>query len=907
VDTSFVIIGNRMRNNIKTSQDLKIGVAHNVYLAIDGRGSGDQPSDFYGQSPLVKAPGTITFSGTVPTNPTTSNRFVIPKSIQTYANEHVQFPIVPEVNPHGTAIEVVNLYVTVDTTYFTPIDMDPNKVGIQPFTAGTTDSLDITKISQAAYLDPTTPDKWRLDFRYDDSNGAGLTFFDGVKPLVFVNLTSKSIVGSSSITIDNSGTRTSNMLNGSLTTVTPLAIDPDNQTEATFVARTTVTGTVMLQGRDAAHPSADTVTFALREPGGFTTVVDDLFNGNDVDATKQGVQVVSTGTNGDFTLTNVPPGRWVLTASVRRYLTGHDTLDVEAGQTTISNVQPVKLRDGTGTELLGGDAAGYSDSLGRSLPDNFINSADINAINSALFKTLGQTGYNTFADINQDSVVNGTDKDYATQNQTSNTGESGKKMPIFPTFKQAVVEGSNADATVTLTGIPEGEIDPGDTFDVTVAVSGAIDVRTYEVHLGFDPDKLAFAGLVSNGSMFEFYIADMAGKIVDDDLGFVNSIIGQVPFGASGEGSLATIRFKAISRATKTQLQLNDVMFIDTEQNIANPKLDGVHEIMLSKRPITYHDADGNEIRGLILSDVDATVDFNDFLTLVQAFGATAGSDRYDLRADLNGDDVINFADFLLFSQDFNRVAVDAPVSARAGKTAVGDVGDNQTTAVFLQMAQEAKLSQLLAVDVAVEDASNLSGWGLSVGFDANLYEFVEAYAPEDDLLQQGGETPVFLVHEDQGQIHLANGISGAGAVRGDGQVARLVFRPIGEVETAQFELIGGALFDAQHLENQINPSLIDVRAVPGQFALGQNHPNPFNPETTITYDLAAGSDVRLDIYSVTGQLVHTLVHAQQSAGRYRVVWQGNDALGRQLASGVYFYRIQTEEFRAVRKLVLLK
>ena len=54
--------------------------------------------------------------------------------------DEVQFPIVPEVDPHGTQIEVVNLYVTVDTTYFTPLDMDPSTGGIQPFTAGTKDS-----------------------------------------------------------------------------------------------------------------------------------------------------------------------------------------------------------------------------------------------------------------------------------------------------------------------------------------------------------------------------------------------------------------------------------------------------------------------------------------------------------------------------------------------------------------------------------------------------------------------------------------------------------------------------------------------------------------------------------------------------------------------------------------------
>ena len=62
-----------------------------------------------------------------------------------------------------------------------------------------------------------------------------------------------------------------------------------------------------------------------------------------------------------------------------------------------------------------------------------------------------------------------------------------------------------------------------------------------------------------------------------------------------------------------------------------------------------------------------------------------------------------------------------------------------------------------------------------------------------------------------------------------------------------------------------------------------------------------------LEIYNVMGQLVNQLVNEEQAAGRYRVVWDGSDAIGRQVASGVYFYRINTTQFNAVRKLMLLK
>jgi flagellar hook assembly protein FlgD len=99
----------------------------------------------------------------------------------------------------------------------------------------------------------------------------------------------------------------------------------------------------------------------------------------------------------------------------------------------------------------------------------------------------------------------------------------------------------------------------------------------------------------------------------------------------------------------------------------------------------------------------------------------------------------------------------------------------------------------------------------------------------------------------------------------------------------------------------------LEVRTVPAEFALAQNFPNPFNPETTILYDLASNSEVQLEIYNVMGQLIRTLIADQQAAGRYRVTWRGDDATGRSVASGVYFYRLHTSEFKAVRKLMLLK
>jgi hypothetical protein len=89
---------------------------------------------------------------------------------------------------------------------------------------------------------------------------------------------------------------------------------------------------------------------------------------------------------------------------------------------------------------------------------------------------------------------------------------------------------------------------------------------------------------------------------------------------------------------------------------------------------------------------------------------------------------------------------------------------------------------------------------------------------------------------------------------------------------------------------------------IPKEFALHQNHPNPFNPKTVISWQLAVGSEVELSIYNVLGQKITTLVSGKQNAGLHTVEW---DAGG--MASGVYYYRLVAGEYVDTKKLVLLK
>ena len=100
--------------------------------------------------------------------------------------------------------------------------------------------------------------------------------------------------------------------------------------------------------------------------------------------------------------------------------------------------------------------------------------------------------------------------------------------------------------------------------------------------------------------------------------------------------------------------------------------------------------------------------------------------------------------------------------------------------------------------------------------------------------------------------------------------------------------------------------------ARPSETALLANYPNPFNPETWIPYHLADSTDVRINIYNAQGVLVRALTLGHQSAGYYTsrshaAYWDGRNALGERVASGIYFYQLQTDEISPMRKMVILK
>lgn len=94
---------------------------------------------------------------------------------------------------------------------------------------------------------------------------------------------------------------------------------------------------------------------------------------------------------------------------------------------------------------------------------------------------------------------------------------------------------------------------------------------------------------------------------------------------------------------------------------------------------------------------------------------------------------------------------------------------------------------------------------------------------------------------------------------------------------------------------------------IPAITTLKGNHPNPFNPVTTITYSVKENLPVQIGIYNVKGQLIRTLVNESKAPGNHSVVWTGTDDNGRSVSSGIYFYKMQAGKYTSTKKMIMMK
>ena len=180
----------------------------------------------------------------------------------------------------------------------------------------------------------------------------------------------------------------------------------------------------------------------------------------------------------------------------------------------------------------------------------------------------------------------------------------------------------------------------------------------------------------------------------------------------------------------------------------------------------------------------------------------------------------------------------------------------------------------------------------------------------------QTGQTPADV--NGDGVVNIVDLVKVAGAISG-GAAAPSNYE-LQEFETLTAEDVQFWLAQARHLDV---PDVTSQRGIlfleqllsvliPKETAVLPNYPNPFNPETWIPYQLSKAADVRLTIYDINGHVVRDLDLGHQRAGMYHTrsraaFWDGRNAEGEPVASGVYFYTLKAGEFTATRKMLIRK
>ena len=442
------------------------------------------------------------------------------------------------------------------------------------------------------------------------------------------------------------------------------------------------------------------------------------------------------------------------------------------------------------------------------------------------------------------------------------------------------VDASTISWTLSPSEGPTGEIYTNTrTGQEGIAILG---VKEYEIWVGLSEDAMYSVGKVG---------------------------VGVSSFALSGDVIVSLVAQGAITTPDLQMLLANDLLGVMVRVNAldeTNSTPSMIYTVeKLTRRAFTSADGDPVFIVNL---EGDMTVGFDDFMAFAAAFDTRDGEDAWNIQADLNDDGTVDFADFILFVQSYGKTA-----QGPSSKPVILPPGVNENAEFSLRLGSErVVVGQNVFVDVSLANVQALMGYGFVLNYDADKFEFVEAAPTDQDLLKStGGETPLFSsIANESGQVSIANAVVNGSEISGGGDIVRLTFRVLQEFsENARFEIAEGLVFDPQQLSNPaVVAGVLDVQTTPTEFALLQNFPNPFNPETTIGYELAESADVTLQIYNVVGQVVRTLIAAEsQAAGRYQIRWDGMDDRGVSVSSGIYFYRISAGEFQTVRKLMLLK
>ena len=431
-----------------------------------------------------------------------------------------------------------------------------------------------------------------------------------------------------------------------------------------------------------------------------------------------------------------------------------------------------------------------------------------------------------------------------------------------------------------------GEVEAGQEVSVEVYINDVESLTNYSVKVTYDPELLSYITFAEGT-----FLASGGGTalglpplLTENSVQFGSAILGpSSAVATSGSGLVGKLTFSTAENFTESDLLISlysTKQFGGEQQEV---------ESSLFARIST--EAIGTGGGGSATADFDGSgsVDFTDFFMFADAFGKPDP----DLTYDLDGNGSVDFTDFFLFADSFGKQVAKGLVSERlprkSGRLSLEAVSEEDGLRLQLRGGK-----------------TSLRGYGAVVEYDPAVFRLVRVDDAESALRADGMEA-LLLNREGNGEVLVA-GSRTTGAAGVEGLLAELRFEPLVPEAVGLFRIrealvrrTDGRVVQPREL------GTVEGRWVPQVFVLQPNFPNPFNPSTTIRYQLPVGSEVSLEIYDVLGQKVRTLVSGKQAAGFHRMVWDSRDDSGRQVAAGAYLYRLRAGDFTQVRKLMLLK
>ncbi len=432
--------------------------------------------------------------------------------------------------------------------------------------------------------------------------------------------------------------------------------------------------------------------------------------------------------------------------------------------------------------------------------------------------------------------------------------------------------------------VPElGDIQAGDRFEVAIYINDANSIANYSVEIAYDNEQLEYLEYSINGANEPPFLSSAGGRIValppiveSGSLEFGNALLGPSADEApSGSGMVAVLTFAATARFSETELTIVDYStrsFDGRNETLATPIVARLTNRSLGA--IAKVDAD---------FDDDQRVDFNDFFMFADAFGRP----DFDPVFDLDGNGAVEFGDFFLFADHFGQsagkaIAEDHLVSVPGALVLSGKrSGDEFSLELHSQEMQPQAFQAVIR-------------------YDADRFKLLP-----NDLFHE--EENLLMMFPVDGEVHILGGQTG-GRAYPSSMLAQLRFMPISAtssgnffVETATVRFIDGTIGQPERLGAQ------RVQVLPAEFSLEPNFPNPFNPTTSIRYNVEEDAGVTLEVFNSVGQRIRTLVDGAHRPGSYAVEWDGLDQHRTAVAAGLYFYRLRAGDQVQTRKMILAK